>query len=81
MLQVALHWQIFIALIAGAATGFFFGSTIAPLAFAGTLFLKALKMIIVPLIATSMYNRDRRRWAHQGHRSRSYGPKDPLAII
>ena len=54
MLQIALHWQIFIALVAGAATGFFFGSAIAPLAFVGSLFIKALKMIIVPLIATSI---------------------------
>lgn len=54
MLQIALHWQILIALIAGAATGFFFGSAILPLAFIGALFIKALKMIIVPLIATSI---------------------------
>ena len=52
MLGLALHWQILVALIAGAAAGFFLGDSVH--SFIGTLFLKALKMIIVPLIATSI---------------------------
>ena len=54
MPKIALHWQILIALIAGAAAGFLFGESILGLSFIGTLFLKALKMIIVPLITTSI---------------------------
>ena len=54
MLGLALHWQILIALIAGAASGFWLGDSVHYFSFIGTLFLKALKMIIVPLIATSI---------------------------
>ena len=54
LLRLQLHWQILIALVAGAAAGSFLGDHILPLAFFGDLFLKALKMIIVPLIATSI---------------------------
>ena len=54
MPQIALHWQILIALIGGAATGFVFGESVLAVGFIGALFLKALKMIIVPLIATSI---------------------------
>lgn len=54
MLGLALHWQILVALIAGAASGFFLGDSVHYFSFIGTLFLKALKMIIVPLIATSI---------------------------
>ena len=54
MPKIALHWQILIALIAGAASGLLLGSTVLHVACIGTLFLKALKMIIVPLIATSI---------------------------
>jgi len=54
MLRLALHWQILIALTAGAASGFWLGESVHHIAFIGTLFLKSLKMIIVPLIATSI---------------------------
>ena len=54
MLNLKLHWQILIALIGGAATGFVFGESVLAVGFIGALFLKALKMIIVPLIATSI---------------------------
>jgi proton glutamate symport protein len=52
--RIALHWQILIALIAGATAGFLLGDTVLHIEFLGTLFLKALKMVIVPLIATSI---------------------------
>ena len=52
--KIPLHWQILIALLAGTAAGFFLGETVLHIEFLGTLFLKALKMIIVPLIATSI---------------------------
>lgn len=54
MFGLALHWQIFIALIAGATSGYWLGESVHYFAFIGTLFLKTLKMIIVPLIATSI---------------------------
>jgi len=62
MLKLALHWQILIALvlavIAGLLTGMdasIFGvSFYAVYSFIGTLFLNALKMIIVPLIVSSI---------------------------
>ena len=54
MPKIALHWQILIALLGGAASGLLLGPTVLHVAFIGTLFLKALKMIIVPLIATSI---------------------------
>ena len=52
--KLQLHWQILIALIAGAGAGFLLGDSVLQLEFIGTLFLKGLKMIIVPLIATSI---------------------------
>ncbi len=66
-LALKLHWQIFIALAAGVFAGLgvgkiggedamLFGSLsyIAVFDFLGSLFLRALKMIIVPLIAASI---------------------------
>jgi len=61
-MKIALHWQIIIALvlavIAGSITGTeasLFGVTFYSIyVFGGTLFLNALKMIIVPLIMCSL---------------------------
>jgi len=62
VLKIKLHWQILIALvaavIAGSLTGVdaaIFGVTFyAMYAFVGTLFLNALKMIVVPLVVSSI---------------------------
>ncbi len=62
MKKVALHWQIAIAIalaiIAGSLTGteasLFGVSYYAAYGFLGTLFLNALKMIIVPLVTSSI---------------------------
>lgn len=62
MTKLALHWQILIAIIvatiAGLVTGtdasLFGVSFYAIYGFVGTLFLNALKMIIVPLVASSI---------------------------
>jgi proton glutamate symport protein len=54
MIPIALHWQILVALLAGAAAGWLIGPPVLEIAFIGTLFLNALKMIIVPLIGTSI---------------------------
>jgi proton glutamate symport protein len=60
--KIALHWQILIALALAVLTGLFVEPTLsvfgvpllAILKFIGTLFLNALKMLIVPLIMASI---------------------------
>ncbi len=62
MMKLALHWQILIAIIAATIAGIVTGtdasilgiSFYAMYAFIGTLFLNALKMIIVPLVMSSI---------------------------
>ena len=62
MKKLALHWQILIALLLATAAGHLTGTDGSLLGirffdvynFIGTLFLNALKMIIVPLIAASI---------------------------
>ena len=53
----ALHWQVAIALVLAGAVGALVGPQadfVAACSFLGTLFLNALKMLIVPLILASM---------------------------
>ena len=52
--KIALHWQILIGLILGVIYGLLFGSTVNYIAWMGDLFIQALRMIIVPLIITSI---------------------------
>ena len=60
--RLALHWQIFIALVLAVLVGAFldpattlFGVSLnSVFNFVGTLFLNALKMLIVPLIMSSI---------------------------
>jgi proton glutamate symport protein len=60
--KIALHWQILIALFFAVLTGLFFDQTfsvfgisfLSVLVFIGTLFLNALKMLIVPLVMASI---------------------------
>lgn len=62
MRRLQLHWQIFIALclavpaglLSGKQAGMFGVSFYAVYGFVGTLFLNALKMLIVPLIVSSI---------------------------
>jgi len=62
MLKLKLHWQILIALVLAAvagslvseSTGIFGISLVGVFEFVGTLFINALKMLIVPLIASSI---------------------------
>ncbi|HEX5131332.1 MAG TPA: dicarboxylate/amino acid:cation symporter [Candidatus Krumholzibacteria bacterium] len=50
-----LHWQIFAAMAMGAAVGAIGGESVVPaLGWMGTLFIRLLKMIIVPLIIFSI---------------------------
>jgi Na+/H+-dicarboxylate symporter len=52
--KLALHWQILIALILGITYGHFFSDSVHYVSWAGDLFLRALKMIIIPLILSSI---------------------------
>lgn len=50
-----LHWQVFIAMLLGIAAGMIGGEAIVPsVAWLGTLFVRLLKMVIVPLVAFSI---------------------------
>ncbi|MEX2468028.1 MAG: dicarboxylate/amino acid:cation symporter, partial [Gemmatimonadota bacterium] len=50
-----LHWQVALAMVAGAATGLFVGVPAAEtFGWLGDLFMKLLRMIIVPLVLTSI---------------------------
>ena len=61
-MRLKLHWQILLAIILAGITGWLAGETgtvfgvrLYPIFdFVGTLFINALKMLIVPLIASSI---------------------------
>jgi len=50
----ALHWQILAALVAGGLCGWAVGAPMLKIAFLGDLFLRGLKMVIVPLVSASI---------------------------
>ena len=54
LLRIPLHWQILAALILGALAGVVLGESVLAVSFMGDLSLKALRMVIVPLILTSI---------------------------
>lgn len=54
MLKLKLHWQIVIAFIAAILIGLFFPQHSEYVRWMGDLFLRALRLIIVPLIVTSI---------------------------
>lgn len=54
MLKIKLHWQILAALILAIIYGFYLTDYAFYVTWMGTLFLRALQMIIVPLILTSI---------------------------
>ncbi|MBK9097144.1 MAG: dicarboxylate/amino acid:cation symporter [bacterium] len=54
MFKLKLHWQILIALILGILYGLFFPGAADYVTWMGTIFLRALKMIIVPLVFSSI---------------------------
>ncbi len=59
MPKIAFHWQVGIALLLAVAAGMFSGPQGAALPvydFLGTLFLNALKMLVVPLIVAAIIN-------------------------
>jgi Na+/H+-dicarboxylate symporter len=54
MLKIKLHWQILIALLVAVIYGMLFTDYVNYVTWMGELFLRALRMIIVPLILTSI---------------------------
>jgi len=54
MKKIELHWQILIAIIIAIAYGFFFAEYVKYVSWMGDLFMKSLKMVVAPLILTSI---------------------------
>ena len=54
MRRIQLHWQILIALVLAVLYGIFFPQQVSWVAWMGDVFLRALKMVIVPLILSSI---------------------------
>jgi len=53
-MKLKLHWQVLIAMAAGIAFAFIFGEKSLIVAPLGTLFMRLLKMIIIPLVMFSI---------------------------
>jgi proton glutamate symport protein len=56
MLSLKLHWQILIALLLGILFGVYFKEYVSYVGWMGDLFLRALGMIIIPLVLSSIVN-------------------------
>lgn len=54
MKKIELHWQILIALILGVGLGVWLPGYVKYISWMGDLFMRALKMVIIPLILTSI---------------------------
>lgn len=54
LLKLKLHWQILIALVAAVLYGIFLANHVLYISWMGDLFLRLLKMIIIPLIFSSI---------------------------
>lgn len=54
-IRIALHWQILIGIALGAAYGIFLPHWTQYIEWIGDLFLNALNMIVIPLIASSIF--------------------------
>jgi proton glutamate symport protein len=54
ILKIKLHWQILIALVLAVLFGYFIPSGTIYIAWMGDIFLRALKMVIIPLIFSSI---------------------------
>lgn len=52
--KIKLHWQILIALILAVAFGYYLPNQITYISWMGVIFLRALNMIVVPLILSSI---------------------------
>ena len=54
ILKLKLHWQILIALILAVLFGYYIPQAVEYIAWMGDIFLRALKMVIIPLIFSSI---------------------------
>jgi len=54
MRKIELHWQILIAIILAVVFGVFFSNYVSYVSWMGTIFIRSLKMIVAPLILTSI---------------------------
>lgn len=54
LLKIKLHWQILIALLLAVLFGYYFPQGIKYVGWMGDIFLRALKMVIIPLIFSSI---------------------------
>ena len=54
MKKLAFHWQVLIGLIIGTLIGLFFKDQVKFVSWMGVLFLRGLRMIIIPLILSSI---------------------------
>ncbi len=54
MKKIGLHWQILIGILIGLIFGIYFKSSVPFMGIIGKMFIRALKMIVVPLIFSSL---------------------------
>lgn len=54
ILKLKLHWQILIALVLAVLFGYFVPTAVVYVSWMGDIFLRALKMVIIPLIFSSI---------------------------
>lgn len=54
ILKIKLHWQILIALVLAVVFGYYFPNGIPYVGWMGDIFLRGLKMVIIPLILSSI---------------------------
>jgi proton glutamate symport protein len=54
ILKIKLHWQILIALVLAVLFGYFVPTAVIYVSWMGDIFLRALKMVIIPLIFSSI---------------------------
>lgn len=52
--KIAFHWQIAVGLIAGIVLGYLLKGDVFYIAWIGTIFLSSLKMVIIPILLTSI---------------------------
>ncbi|MDP2895884.1 MAG: cation:dicarboxylase symporter family transporter [bacterium] len=53
-MRLPLHWQIAVALVLGVAAGFTLGEAAGYFEFLGVIFMRALPMIMAPLVFSSL---------------------------
>ena len=54
ILKLQLHWQILIAFVLAIIIGYFIPQVVPYISWLGDIFLRALKMVIIPLIFSSI---------------------------